>query len=99
MEIGTEAAQFPEKEYINGIFDAVQPFQFQATDLTRCILIGRFFWGKGGDRPESAGRVCTKKSLGTFERHMYFLDHKKFREIGKMVMIVVCVYVCKAVGY
>ncbi len=23
VEIGTEAAQFPEKEYINGIFDAV----------------------------------------------------------------------------
>jgi hypothetical protein len=23
MEIGTEAAQFPEKEYINGIFVAV----------------------------------------------------------------------------
>ncbi len=25
VEIGTEAAQFPEKEYINGIFDAVFP--------------------------------------------------------------------------
>ncbi len=25
VEIGTEAAQFPEKEYINGIFVAVQP--------------------------------------------------------------------------
>jgi hypothetical protein len=24
VEIGTEAAQFPEKEYINGIFVAVQ---------------------------------------------------------------------------
>jgi hypothetical protein len=24
VEIGTEAAQFSEKEYINGIFDAVQ---------------------------------------------------------------------------
>jgi hypothetical protein len=24
VEIGTEAAQFPEKEYINGIFLAVQ---------------------------------------------------------------------------
>jgi hypothetical protein len=24
VEIGTEAAQFPEKEYINGIFIAVQ---------------------------------------------------------------------------
>jgi hypothetical protein len=23
VEIGTEAAQFPEKKYINGIFDAV----------------------------------------------------------------------------
>jgi hypothetical protein len=25
VETGTEAAQFPEKEYINGIFVAVQP--------------------------------------------------------------------------
>jgi hypothetical protein len=25
VEIGTEAAQFPEKEYINGIFVALQP--------------------------------------------------------------------------
>jgi hypothetical protein len=25
VEIGTEAAQFPEKEYINGLFLAVQP--------------------------------------------------------------------------
>jgi hypothetical protein len=25
VEIGTEAAQFPEKEYINGIFVAVHP--------------------------------------------------------------------------
>ena len=27
VEIGTEAAQFPEKEYINGIFVAVQLFK------------------------------------------------------------------------
>ncbi len=26
VEIGTEAAQFPEKEYINGIFIAVRYF-------------------------------------------------------------------------
>jgi hypothetical protein len=25
VEIGTEAAQFPEKKYINGIFVAMQP--------------------------------------------------------------------------
>jgi len=25
VEIGTEAAQFPEKEYVNGIFFAVRP--------------------------------------------------------------------------
>jgi hypothetical protein len=29
MEIGTEAAQFPEKEYINGIFAAVWIRLFQ----------------------------------------------------------------------
>ncbi len=33
-EIGTEAAQFPEKEYINGIFVAVY-----CTDLRKCILV------------------------------------------------------------
>jgi hypothetical protein len=27
MEIGTEAAQFPEKEYINGIFIAVHTWK------------------------------------------------------------------------
>jgi hypothetical protein len=27
MKIGTDAAQFPEREYINGIFVAVQLFE------------------------------------------------------------------------
>ncbi len=49
-----------DKEYINGIFDAVQPFQFQATDLTRCILIGRFFWGKGGGDWKVQGEYVPK---------------------------------------
>ncbi len=34
VEIGTEAAQFPEKEYINGIFFAVQPKHY----LSMCLL-------------------------------------------------------------
>jgi hypothetical protein len=36
VEIGTEAAQFPEKEYINGIFFAV-PSK---------LLISSYFWEK-----------------------------------------------------
>jgi hypothetical protein len=36
VEIGTEAAQFPEKEYINGIFDALQP-------ITDACMLGTFF--------------------------------------------------------
>jgi hypothetical protein len=33
VEIGTEAAQFPEKEYINGIFVAVQDGQCAGNNL------------------------------------------------------------------
>jgi hypothetical protein len=29
VEIGTEAPQFPEKEYINGIFVAVHRYRFK----------------------------------------------------------------------
>ena len=35
VEIGTEAAQFPEKEYINGIFLAVY-----SAEATHAILYG-----------------------------------------------------------
>jgi len=35
VEIGTEAAQFPEKEYINGIFAAVQ---INLTDELTCYI-------------------------------------------------------------
>jgi hypothetical protein len=35
VEIGTEAVQFPEKEYINGIFVAVQGAHGQQRDLTK----------------------------------------------------------------
>jgi hypothetical protein len=39
VEIGAEAALFPEKEYISGIFVAVQPFQTGAeTRLNPFIL-------------------------------------------------------------
>ncbi len=35
VEIGTEAAQFPEKEYINGIFVAVRhPEQAVSVEIT-----------------------------------------------------------------
>ncbi len=36
VEIGTEAAQFPEKEYINGIFVAVQ--------INVAFFVGAFPW-------------------------------------------------------
>ncbi len=35
VKIGTEAAQFPEKEYINGIFVAVQVNRFKNLPLDR----------------------------------------------------------------
>jgi hypothetical protein len=35
VEIGTEAAQFPEKEYINGIFVAVQRDQWPASSFLK----------------------------------------------------------------
>jgi hypothetical protein len=38
VEIGTEAAQFPEKEYINGIFLVVVVKNVKATFLVFCTL-------------------------------------------------------------
>ncbi len=38
VETGTEAAQFPEKEYINGIFIAVYP-TLDATRLKSAAII------------------------------------------------------------
>jgi hypothetical protein len=35
VEIGMEAAQFPEKEYINGIFVAVQQLLLQRNNNAR----------------------------------------------------------------
>ncbi len=43
VEIGTEAAQFPEKEYIYGIYVAVEDFQHLLT-----ILESRYFNNKIG---------------------------------------------------
>jgi hypothetical protein len=43
VEIGTEAAQFPEKEYIYGIYVAVEDFQYLLT-----ILESRYFNNKIG---------------------------------------------------
>jgi hypothetical protein len=36
VEIGTEAAKFPEKEYINGIFFSLQ---FGARELGNCYVV------------------------------------------------------------
>jgi hypothetical protein len=38
VEIGAEAAQFPEKEYINGIFVAVQSADATDTNFQRPTL-------------------------------------------------------------
>jgi hypothetical protein len=53
VEIGTEAAQFPEKEYINGIFLAVQcPVMSEyilgyVTEQTFNIVFSSVFCSKG----------------------------------------------------
>jgi hypothetical protein len=41
VEIGTEAAQFPEKEYLNGIFVAVQDFFCKSSMM---VAQGTFFF-------------------------------------------------------
>ncbi len=42
VEIGTEAAQFPEKEYINGIFVAVYPISYRT-----CTVRNSAFFDSG----------------------------------------------------
>ncbi len=53
MEIGTEAAQFPEKEYINGIFLAV-----------RVWLAAGSPGGPGQGRPSSSGSATPQEAPG-----------------------------------
>jgi hypothetical protein len=70
MEIGTEAVQFPEKEYINGIFLAVQsaasPVSLNLLALldlffqpipsaVRCIKFGYFTIAKPADLAARGG--------------------------------------------
>ncbi len=52
VEIGTEAAQFPEKEYINGIFLALDT----ASDLVDVVAVGRTADGRGGWAWSGGGR-------------------------------------------
>jgi hypothetical protein len=47
VEIGTEAAQFPEKEYINGIFLAVGLESQVVRDFGSCV-VGGPMGGQGG---------------------------------------------------
>jgi hypothetical protein len=42
VEIGTEAAQFPEKEYINGIFVAVYDKKVEASSNILFIVLCLF---------------------------------------------------------
>jgi hypothetical protein len=39
VEIGTEAAQFPEKEYINGIFLAVHELVARFSVRLHCLVL------------------------------------------------------------
>jgi hypothetical protein len=39
VEIGTEAAQFPEKQYINGIAVAVRGFMIKVVGVKSSILV------------------------------------------------------------
>ena len=50
VEIGAEAAPFPEKEYINGIFVAVQYlyFSFPCLKVTCNTRFDNFFWIMNG---------------------------------------------------
>jgi hypothetical protein len=48
VEIGTEAAQFPEKEYINGIFLAVQYYCIRKHGVDSCSKIGSLFNSQSG---------------------------------------------------
>ncbi len=52
VEIGTVAAQFPEKEYINGIFLAVDT----ASDLMDVVAVGRTAHWRGGGAWPGGGR-------------------------------------------
>jgi hypothetical protein len=45
VEIGTEAAQFPGKEYMNGIFVAVCDGTFTENYIESSVLLGEIiFW-------------------------------------------------------
>ncbi len=45
VEIGSEAAQFLEKEYINGIFDAVQAILYRPCHLEVYFFEGELIAG------------------------------------------------------
>jgi hypothetical protein len=57
VEVGTEAAQFPENEYINGIFVAVHFFTDKSQWNTIMLFPFRFELRAGGRRP-SSGRAA-----------------------------------------
>jgi hypothetical protein len=44
VEIGTEAAQFPEKEYINGIFVAVHLLALELRDASHLLRYRHILW-------------------------------------------------------
>jgi hypothetical protein len=68
VEIGTEAAQFPVKEYINGIFLAVR----------RVSKVKWFVLGEGAEEPISCKAHCTGKP----ETLLYLYENVKSSKVG-----------------
>jgi hypothetical protein len=54
VEIGAEAALFPEKEYINGIFVAVQAPEYTIRAVSNFCRISRRIFEKNRNDPPGA---------------------------------------------
>jgi hypothetical protein len=70
VEIGTEAAKFPEKEYINGIFLAVQRKTKQKK--SRAFYLTVLYWRTESETMPLSGKKCT------FPNTFYIKSGRKF---------------------